>query len=443
MRLVAKTPLGEPYRTIGMMAPEHATLLRQWWSSSDRSTSDGARRRQVGAVLAGVAEKKAWIACDCLDRNGQLAAEPPVLFPREKEGVFSLQRGTTAGRAEHATSCPFHWEEGELSRREREGGDQARAAQKRPIGAVDFVLYKHTEQLAAATPSGQKEAHHPGNGPRRNAIQERLFSILDEAGISAFSGADDAPDDRQRLRAACAAVSLYDEVDLDDIVWTSPKWLLEGWAVNRLRKLRGESGWPRQVPMQGFFLLSVKAIEGNRLHCEGDATIELEQPVNVFAGVAPARAPYVALVSAKLDESANRLRLMRGYAHPRYTDQGAHRWSLCPVDSDYERQALNALLYVAKKSREQGTVVTIRKPLFDIVPPGAEEGCRPDFLVQTGSRTICIETMGSVDPEYRDRKTRTHAIMRRIGPVIEDERINVDASKANKILIAKTFAALK
>lgn len=438
MRLVDKNSPKEPYRVIGELSPADSNLLRSWWTGERGKDSD--LRHRIGQMLSRVAEKKAWIACDCLDRPGTPAPNPPVLFPREKDGVHTIQRGATEGRAEHAESCPFRWEEGTLGGRHMDGSLPRAPATRRP---TDFILYKRSDHIAAEpTPGagGQQRGQSSGS----DALQQRLFAIMERAEINRFDGRVAADgDDRTRIRAVAKEQLLYDEVDLEDILWTSPKWFSEGWAAKKLIHLRTHSGWPGNVPLQGFFLLSAKDVDGTKVICDGGVTLELERLVNVYADSTPARTPYVVMISAKFDEKTKTLRLIRGYAHPRYADSTAYKWSLCPVDSDYERKALGALLYVVRKTAEQGAKIELEKPLFDLVPAGQSMGCRPDFLVHARGKTLCIETMGSNDPEYRARKVGIHAIMRQIGPVIEDERVAVEDGKANKILIAKVFGALR
>lgn len=432
MRLVAKNQPGDPYVVVEELAPSDSLVLRHWWADG-RDELDS--RRQVGDILARVAQRKLWIACDCAAN----AADPPVLFPREKDGRYTIQRGTTAGRAEHTPQCPFRWEPGELLGRQGSQRDPMASPARRQ---TNYLLYRTNEHLASAPdPVGIR----PNSGAdRSNELQTILFDILSRAHINRFDGTTDSwTDDRQRVRDACAAVSLFDEVDLEDIVWTSPKWLTEGWALNKLRKLRADGGWPSNVPMQGFFLVSAKQVTAHTVVCHGSVEMRIERPVTVFAELARAPEPYVAIVSARLDDQSGGLRLVRAYAHPRYADQRSHPWSLCPVDSDGERDALGALLYVARKAREQGVTVTVEKPLFDLIPAGAGEPCRPDFVLRLGERALCVETMKSRNPEYRSRKARTHTSMRLLGELVEDERCGVDPGRANKLLIAKVFATLR
>lgn len=433
MRLIEKTGVTDPYRGIAPLAREDSALLLAWWAGDKTDTTTKTR---VARILADAAEKKAWIACNCLDQPGSPASKPPVLFPREKDGVFSLQRGTNPGRAEHAKTCPFHWEEGELKGRQAKGN---RASP--PPKAVSFIVFRNLQQTVADddAPIGQQKA----TAHRRDTMQERLFQILVKAGINCFSATPATQNDWERVRAACASITLFDEVDLDDIVWTSRKWLSEGWAVKKLRNLRRDSGWPKDIPMQGFFLLSAKDIQDSRIITPSDDVFEMERPVTVFGRQGASKAPYVTLISAKLDESAGQLRLMRAYAHPRFTTNGPLARSLCPVDSDHERQALDALIYVATQAAKEGKQIVIEKPLADIEVSGSEVGCRPDFLVHDGHRTFCIETMGFADPEYRRQKEGTHALMAKIGPVLLDERVGVEAKQANRRLIAKVLATIR
>ncbi|OIQ97583.1 hypothetical protein GALL_203420 [mine drainage metagenome] len=439
MRIVDRNNAGEAYKFIGELSSANAALLKAWWIGSP--AIDAAQRSKVGALLASVAEKKAWIACDCLDASGTSSSKPPVMFPRDKDGSYSIQRGIKGDRAKHAVECPFHWDEGEFAKGKPSGGGRRTGTAAAP---PDFLLYKHNGYTAAEPAASDGSIRSPGS-TRRDSLQERLFFIMQAAGINRFgSSVVAARDDRKRIREACIPIDIYDEADLEDIVWTSTKWLTEGWAINKLRTLRSSSGWPATVPMQGFFLLSAMGIDGHRIICGKHSVVEVERPVNVFAGATPARSPYAVMVSAKLDEATGTLRMVRAYAHPRFCDErSGAKWSLCPVDSDYERKALGALIYVARKAAADGIDVTIEKPLRDIFPGDNEIGCRPDFLVHTGQRTLCIETMGSAAEEYRCRKVGMHDIMRKIGPLIKDERVGVDSDTANRTLIAKVFAELR
>jgi predicted nuclease of restriction endonuclease-like RecB superfamily len=156
------------------------------------------------------------------------------------------------------------------------------------------------------------------------------------------------------------------------------------------------------------------------------------------------------MISLRFDRRTRCVRAMRAYAHPRFTDadpgfkvRATHEWAYVPVDSDMERKALGALLWVAKKGASAGIQISIEKPLFDITPIGADRSCRPDFLVHYGGKTLVIETMGSADPEYLEQKSRTHPTMAMLGKLILDNRATGDADKANKILIRQVIEGLR
>lgn len=434
MRIVAKNNIGDPYLEIGRLTPEQWTLLKAWRAGGNLN-ADSLRRQ--AAILASVADKKAWIVCDCLDNLGVASPQPPVMFPRQRNGTYSLQGRTCEGRSPHAVGCPFHWEEGEFENtRRRQSPHPGRPASDAP---PDFVLYKHMEAFAA-DPDAPAISTRTSGAAKSDALQRRMFYLMQQAGINRFVPGTPPVRDKDRIRQVCQAIRLFEKIHLEDVAWVSTHWLTEGWAKNRLRTLRLTGRWPDDIPVQGLCMFSATAIDGSQITCGGKGPVlEIERPVNVFAGATPARAPYVALVSVRLDEKKDKLRLLRAYAHPRYVGEKDQAFSWCPVDSDYERSALGAILYVAREMRGKGLEIIVEKPLADIYPDGSDIGCRPDFLIRAGGKSICVETMGSADQEYRTRKAGMHQLMRKIGPVIEDERVGVDPEKASRLLKEKLF----
>lgn len=88
-----------------------------------------------------------------------------------------------------------------------------------------------------------------------------------------------------------------------------------------------------------------------------------------------------------------------------------------PVDSEYERKTLRALIRFKRAHPELG-IQKISKPLFD--QPVGTSGttyCKPDFVItfkrngDAKEKTVAIETMGFADANYEARKSRTHPLM--------------------------------
>jgi len=111
-----------------------------------------------------------------------------------------------------------------------------------------------------------------------------------------------------------------------------------------------------------------------------------------------------------------------------------------PVDSNLERHTFQVLTQLRSwLSQKKGIGLAVVKPLFDMSAntgldePDSDvdtsrESCIPDFLVEAnrvpkgGRSLLVIESMGYADPQYRERKQRTHTRMSLatgLSPVVE------------------------
>jgi hypothetical protein len=136
----------------------------------------------------------------------------------------------------------------------------------------------------------------------------------------------------------------------------------------------------------------------------------------IFAEVTPthARSPYICIVSYAKATPRGRARGLRCYLQPCLAPD-----SWFPVDSSKEKATMKELLRVRSELADD-IQLDIQKPLFDVEVKDGDEvvgKCRPDFVLwvkRAGrSKPIAIETMGSADPVYRNRKLGTHKLMRR------------------------------
>lgn len=444
MRIVSHHRSKQPFSVMKVLSRGEVSALQQHRAGLSQSPEkDADLRKIVGGIISDIRNRKGWLACNC---RADMPDSPPILFPREVSlGVFSLVRN--ADRTEHADACPFRWDEGALSGR---SGNTHRSGRQR-VGQPDFLLYKRTEAIAADPDEDDAlGSAEPSRAARSDSLQRRLFWLLEEAGVNRFSsGRLDAKAERGAIlnvaKRVAVAGSGKQAVNLDEVLWGTSAWYTEGWALKRLVKLRKDGRWPARMPLQGYFLIEVDRIQDNILFA-GATALPVVGAVNLFSGDSPAREPYLALVSAKLDEAAGVLQLMRAYVHPRYANPKYKEWSLFPVDSDYEREAAIALRYVAMqvdRDKRNTKPLVIEKPLHDLYPGDGQDGCRPDFILTIGERVCVVETMGSTDPDYLDRKQKTHAIMVRIGGIIEDNRPGQTADQANKNLIGRVFGWLR
>jgi hypothetical protein len=437
MRIISHHPAGKPFKVMRELLPDDNDLLLRYYTNDGSVEGSMGLREQAGKLISSIHQLHGWLACDC--RSDSLD-RPPILFPRVKSGTYSLVRN--ADRTEHDENCPFKWDPGELS-----GREGAEAGGKPNDIQPDFILYREVDQIASAVGSaGQRGKPH--GGVRQDSLQRRLFWLLSVSGVNQLSS--DPISEKtacDAIRRVSEGIHLTSRITLDHLLWTSSKWLTEGWAERRLKGL-AELGWPERHPPQGFFLLGVDEIEGKSF-VVGNTQFEVEGGINVFSsdsgrdetdstGKPSSRAPYLILVSARLNDKTGKLRLVRAYAHPRMNG------SFFPVDSNFEREAARSLLYVVKKAKEtNGCEVTVEKPLQDMFPLDPLKGCRPDFIVRAGADALVIETMGFADQAYRDRKVHTHQTMKAIGTLMEDERVGVNAEEANKRLIGRVLGWLR
>jgi len=192
--------------------------------------------------------------------------------------------------------------------------------------------------------------------------------------------------------------------------------VVSGASQGRLHPLRGEA-----IAVRGSI-----AVFGERDGHDRDGAAEWQ-----------ARAPYLAACLVGRATPDGPVEVLKAYLHP-----CAGPGHLMLVDSDLERRTLAQLLRLqAWLLRQRGIQVAIEKPLFDIGyaaepaadtvddgkgksrPEGDEEArepCLPDFLLwarpapRGGHEAVIVETMGYADVPYRERKARTHALMRRV-----------------------------
>ena len=183
-------------------------------------------------------------------------------------------------------------------------------------------------------------------------------------------------------------------------------------------RLRHDISWPANAIKHGFIMAKVKQFENDNLTCLlSDSTekmIKVENRIYVSSGRFGERTgPYVALIMvADTVENPNVYKPYNAYLQPCYNEK-----SYFPVDSYYERVVLKNLYALGFRLKKRGVHVEIKKPLFDIpVYEGKEEEfCLPDFIVSSRAKRIIIEVNGSHEPEYLERKARTHVLMEKLG----------------------------
>ncbi len=423
MRLVKRHAKDQKPDVLRLLSEDESATLRRYWVEDNDSRTEQLLA-EVGRILADAHRLGAWIQCDCSD--GALLATAEY-----RPGKFKLIR--MPKRDTHPDHCPFHWEEGELA----VGQGKERKLDNKPKllpEHMDFLLLDSKTETAAKNkvPDEQQGKRRLHREPTY-ALQRPLFWLLNKAGLNVLDGGSLERKARQdKLTAVLDQVEIVKDVKLGRVTFLSLKAITEGWMQERFDKNRWR--WPQDKPMQGYLILTGDVdSESRQVRENSGQSLQIDGSLAVYGRDGESTGPYVVIVA--MAETEGRLQSIRAYAHPLRLDffkNGVRYTDYLPVDSGFERDAAVVLKNFAARinSQEPGRM-RIVKPLEDFDVEGA--GCRPDFVVEDtmAQRQCVIETMGSLEQEYRERKESTHRLMQTLGTLILDERAGVERKVAD------------
>lgn len=383
---------GIPVLKRRLSAPECASLMRTF-------TDDGSPVDDDAEVSTRILEEASrgslWLACGCM------GGQPwPVMYPQHTQSR-TLMLVRNYDRPDHAPGCPF-------SRLRK-----PRTAQPPPTSRQlsDFIILHATREGPAASNTDDDVERH-GSSRAIPKLARILFRLLHDAHLDEIGtgGLPSGRDAWMALKNAIAGHSLdrQDRIPLQDVI----RFGLDKVPALAASLRQHAEVWPNGIPAQGYLIGVVHAIDGFTLsgRPKGDAaapTITTHGSVKRF-GEAATPGPWISISLVGCEPGGHWFVPLRTYLHPLYRS-----WSLLPVDSDAERQTLDALLAFQK-----WLPCTITKPL----PGYGAEGdtIRPDFILRDEKlRTVCVETMGYGTAAYREAKARTHPSMAtHYGPVV-------------------------
>lgn len=370
-----------------------------------------AEREAARSVVLKMHPFGGMLVCDC---RGGGAAKPALVLVSDG----GIRRHVTDAYPEHAVECPF-------SRPPSEARATVRSY-SRPTGNL-FRLLSNFRADAGHVPP---RVVGPASAVSRRSRCSRLASLLKELVVRAELHRLNLGEARPslglqygRLRDASVGMFVAEQVRLREVLATNLD--ADGSLAARLEAMpaaRWNGG--REV---GVIVCQVTGVTAPMLQ-SGKVSLEVFGRIAVFGedADAPLRISATApgLVAVLLARPGPRepFRPLQAYVHPCLSPVG-----LMPVDSDRERQTLAQIEDVAAwLFRKHQVAMRAEKPLFDMGDPMPEgddvetrETCVPDFLVTASlpggaSTLLVVETMGYGDDFYRDRKLRTHAVMRRV-----------------------------
>jgi hypothetical protein len=408
-------------RRIPLPEPVREALVR--WYAGEGSRAD----EEAGIVLVQQARIGGrWIACDCLPAD----APPPILTPAflSEAETYYLRRLTSSGRPEHHGQCPFFRE----------------AATNR----LSEVRGRHS---AADPPHGYFEALRPApeklaQKPEEQGIDDRtrqasvprlarlLWRLIDLAGVNRCpplrldDGRSSIGEQFRALVAATGRVEIAPGLELARAFWTHAQALHSRRVFASLRALARQ--WPRGHAPQAFLALYAHKVRGATIHVAGAAPVVLANRVqspsirdNRIEG------PYLVLVVIGEYPEAHGYAPLRGYAQPILSGR-----RFIPIESDFEREVLRALINLRTPLDRRGAEIHIEKPVFDLLTPLGP--CRPDILVEARSRLTgeCRQIAVRITDGPAESAAETLSRLRLIAPVLEVSTLDMRPGRLERRL---------
>ncbi|WP_233860055.1 hypothetical protein [Paraburkholderia sp. HD33-4] len=428
MRLIDRD---RPDRIERSLTPEEAAAVRRFCSEGQ-----GVQPGDVGLVTAVLEAMhdgrhvRRWLECDC--RPGS-QSQPRLTARVRDEGPRHFVRMHQYG--EHrCTLASFRQDPEE----EVDADDELSAPGKhhplKPVGdALDYLDDIH-EGVARSGSPGESPGDRVESEKRLPRLGRIMHTLLEDAGFATVPVDSLKVKTRswERLDAWAHDEAMSPELTLGQILYFKP-WISPAGKMAAIDSLP----WPGTKARSALLLFVADEVR------EGAAvkhTAMGERMVRPVKGIRAGgrdqglkQPPYWILAVVDRDRDGNG-RFREAFVQHAYS--AAHP---VPLDSRYERVTLESLFAVMEWVRKRGVNVTLCKPLFDrevLEPDGSSVWCRPDFeltfrTVAVGDTTarlhrIVVETMGADAPEYLERKSRTHAIMKRWGVLIELRVANDD-----------------
>ena len=410
MWLIDRGSNGRGGGRIPLPAPLRTALMR--WYVGEGSRHD----EEAGIALVQQARIGAkWIACDCLGGDNS----PPILTPAflSEAETYYLRRLTSVKRPEHVADCPFFRDQ--VTNRITETRSAQTPADP-PTGYFE-VLRPAPEKLA------QRPEDESSDDRTRSASIPRLarllWRLLDISRLNLVPPLAEEPPERaigdefKALTSAAAKIEIAPGIELGRALWTHGQALHSRRAYAGIRELARR--WPRGHAPQGFLTLFAPSFEGSTLHAAGCDPLNIANRIQSSSiRENPIKGPYLAIVVVGEYPEAHGYAPLRAYAQPILSGN-----RFIPIESEFERSVLRALLQVRHSFCLEGVDMAIEKPVFDRLTPLGP--CRPDFVLESRSRRtgevrqVIMEAMGGGTDEYLATKALSFRTLEQIAPVVE------------------------
>lgn len=412
----ARIPLPDPLKT----------ALVQWYAGEGNRSDEEAGIMLVQQARIGAK----WIACDCLGSDG----EPPILTPAflSEAETYYLRRLTGPKRAEHLPDCPFF----------RDQATNRITQVRNPTTPADpptgyFEVLRPAPEKLAQRPDGASsdDRTRDASMPRLARLLSRLLNV---SALNMTAPIADEPAERsivqefRALSAAAAKLEVAPGIELGRVLWTHAQALHSRRAYAGIRQL--SKRWPRGHAPQGFLAIFAPGFRGSTIYPAGAdpfAVVNRVQSPSVRGN--PVKGPFLVIVVIGEYPEAHGYAPLRAYAQPIFSGN-----RLVPIESEFERTTMRALLAARPAFDREGIDIAIEKPIFDTLT--ALGACRPDFVLEARSRRtgeirkLVVDALGHTDDEYLAAKVAMRPRMVQIAPIVGITPADVDAGRVGRLL---------
>lgn len=384
--------------------------LRIWYTGKGNHLDE-----QTALVVVRHARKTGcWIACEC-----QGDAATPMLSPALLTGAdtYYLRRLTGPRRKEHSTECPFYREQAFTTIKSE------RQPTRNPPDGFFAVLRPPATSLAQEPDDDARLRDSASHGAPR--LAKLMWRLLELSGRTTIDVREDTQRDIagefKAVRSLAEQIDVAPQIPLSRVLFTHPR----DWESRRIFAILRElsKSWPKGYEPQAFMLVFANKIREHSIETS-DGMIDLATRLRHPGTRAhPINGPNLTLVAIGDDPDGHGYGALRAWAQPVYN---GHRF--IPVDSNFDRTIIDALISARRILINYGIAASARKPMFDIVTP--DGAVRPSWMVTLqgakGQLEIVIET-----PQQNDDEGRRAKALRYLGPVLM-----VDQSNISRLTIA-------
>lgn len=394
-----------PSIVLESVSDQHRRDLERYYTS-------GRYSRSLLEFLGRAHEGQRWIICSCHGTSLPITERPALTIARNASGKLHLRNLTS--RQPHAPRCPFGYEPSSAETPENERSRSARAfnlEHGKPLNLHRPVATALVSKSKNKRNNGRDAGCRSKEYPRLGRV---LLHLMSQSGMLSRTHPFDFPRSLDALRAAAGELEAYAGTSLNDVLRLSASQKDELIADITARRKSEPHAY-------GLIIVVIHEVRHNPLtlvRVGGSQEVVWEcQPkgeVKVWSRRSISRGPFLAAITFAAATGREHVEAQHAFVLPI-----AENRSPLPVESDLERQVAISLMGLAAwVHNKKDFSMVIEKPMDEIEV--GDQQCRPDFLIKGPERQAIVEVMGMIDDEdYRDRKGRTHPIMRKLGELIE------------------------